>query len=186
MLALLAWAGAALAQPAPWVKYHPAQPADAPGDVDGSLATAAPPAESNWRPGLVIGLPTLLRLQRAFADDGRNAWVGEGFVGLEVIFPMAGVGIRRRFTPARGEHNCLRISPGIDVAGLPWAPTRPLLGDNPGAGALLSADVDIAWERSWGRCCGSELGIKVGGSAVLGGHGSLALPVIGLFGGLHF
>src|SRR5262245_50714811 len=49
-----------------------------------------------WSVDVVAGLPTGLRLQRAFPGDGELALLLEGFAGLEVILPMAGVGIRLR------------------------------------------------------------------------------------------
>jgi hypothetical protein len=188
LLALLAWTGATAAQPAPLAPMASSTtaPAVPPGDVDGSLPITAAVAAS-WHPDLLIGLPTGLRLQRTFADDGRHAWVGEAFVGLELIFPMAGVGLRRRFTPICGENNCLRFSPGIDVYGIHWNfDGGQLFGHSEGSAALLGADVDVTWEHSWTRGFGSELGVKVGVGEVLGRNGSFGVPIICLFGGFRF
>jgi hypothetical protein len=55
-----------------------------------------------WSVNLLLGFPTGVRVQNALGDGVGRDWLVEGFGGLELIFPMAGGGIRRRFTPFCG------------------------------------------------------------------------------------
>lgn len=163
--------GSALAQ-------SPAAPPPAASDMaaPGEPAAVTAPAPG-WSLDLLVGLPTGLRVQ---ARLGESAWVAEGFVGLYIIVPMAGGGVRRCFTPLSGERDALCLSPGVDVY-LLMDPFNNKYYYGGGA-----ADVDIFWRHTYGPCLQSDLGIKVGVGGVVGGHGGAAVPILSLFGGLRF
>src|SRR5262249_16729295 len=142
-----------------------------------------------WHVDLLLGLPGGLRAQRAL---GSSPWMIEGFAGLELIFPVLGLGVRRRFTLVEGTCNALLINPGIDVY-LVAFPTSGGGGLAPGSGSLgvsaggaLIADVDLVWRRASGDGVESQFGLKLGAGPVAGHRAPPVMPVVGLYLGWGF
>jgi len=182
LVTLLTGIGACAAQTAP-----PSPFAFESGDVDGAITRSTDPPEGRWHADLLLGLPTGLRVQATLGDDGRQAWVGEVFAGLELIFPAIGAGARYRFTPIKEGCDTFRISPGVDVYGVFWPSSGDTyLGWSAGSAILFTADVDFAWEHSWGERLGSELGLKVGLGVAVHENDTVPVPVLSLYGGLKF
>lgn len=134
---------------------------------------------------VIVGLPTGFRFQRAVDDDRR--WHLEGFVGLEFIFPIAGVGVRRRYEPLCGKHDALIVAPGIDGyamynifhdGGFFLSGGVPVIG-------IAAADVDILWRHSFTERCESQLGLKIGAGAGYGVRWGVA-PIVGVFSGFRW
>ncbi len=161
----------------------------APIEDETTIPFATPPAipgESSCAINLEIGFPTGVRFQHALGEDvGRN-WLVEGFAGLEVIFPMAGGGIRRRFTPVCGQHDALVLCPGLDgyvlyntLHDLGW------FGRSRTAFGMVSVDVDIFWHHVLSDHCASQFGIKLGAADAFGAS-EVIVPVVNLVFGLRF
>src|SRR5579862_3303588 len=109
------WINAAGSQtPAPALDYPSSVAENTANLVPGPLPSSGL-SEQPWAVNLLFGFPTGVRVQRALGDGVGRDWFVEGFAGLELIYPMAGGGIRRRFTPLRGEHDGITVSPGVDV-----------------------------------------------------------------------
>src|SRR4051794_544410 len=85
-------------------------------------SSIGPPIAADWRPAqrtgldeapssfdFIFGLPTGFRLQLGFGEEAR--WQAEGFLGLELIYPTAGVGLRRRIPWFEGRRDGFVISP---------------------------------------------------------------------------
>jgi hypothetical protein len=140
-----------------------------------------------WSVNLLLGFPTGVRVQRALGDDVGRDWFVEGFGGLELIFPMAGGGIRRRFTPCRGDRDSLTVSPGVDVYvlyntlhdGLGWFSGGPV------ATGMFTADVEILWHHPFNDRCGAQLGVNLGAGTGFRGQG-VVVPVVSVIFGLRF
>lgn len=150
-------------------------------------ACPAPELGLLWRVDLLIGLPTGIRAQHTFAGDDRRAWLAEGFVGLEAIFPSVGGGIRRRYAPCCGKNNALIVSPGLDAYLLinPLSNFDGSFGGGAAIGGLFTADVDLIWQHGFSERWGGELGLKLGvGLGVADSAG--ILPVASVFAGCRF
>src|SRR5262249_9191046 len=98
------------------------QPEPAPWDVPPVLTApppvpAAPPdsALSPWSLDVMFGLPTGIRAQRVLFEIEGRATLIEGFAGLEAIFPLAGGGLRERFTLLHKRGHDLTLSPGVSA-----------------------------------------------------------------------
>lgn len=140
-----------------------------------------------WTADFLLGLPTGLRLQRAL-DDGA-AWRFEGLIGFESLFPVAGLGLRRRFIPWDGKHDDFVLAPGADVYVLyNWLHSSGgPLGGGPGGWTLAAGDVDFIWAHDFNGRCAGELGVKLGAAANLAANTTVpVLPVVSLFGGFQF
>src|SRR5437588_5554464 len=94
LLLLAVWAVPAFAQSAP--AAAPGGPGLVPPAGASGLfpAVPSPEPEDRWSADFLLGLPTGVRVQRLLGGDRTAGWQAEGFVGLEVIFPMAGAGVR--------------------------------------------------------------------------------------------
>ena len=135
-----------------------------------------------WSVNLLLGLPTGVRVQRALGDDVGRDWLVEGFAGLELIFPMAGSGIRRRFTPFGGDRDSLTVSPGVDayvVYAEGWFDSRTRTV------GLFTADVEVFWQHAFNDRWRAQLGINLGAGASTHGQGSV-VPVASFIYGLRF
>ena len=100
---------------------------------------------------------------------------------------MAGGGIRRRFTPFRGDCDSLTVSPGVDVYviyntlhdGWGWFSGGPVTT------GLITADLEISWHHAFNDRCGAQLGINIGAGTGFRGQG-VVLPVASVIFGLRF
>lgn len=178
----LGWAGAAQAdEPSP-----PMAPPEREGPADCILPPCPASCGPNWTVDFIFGLPTGFRFQRAVNEE--RLWHFEGFVGLEMIFPMAGIGVRRRYAPLCGQHNALIVAPGIDGYALynPFYNSNGFLlsGGVPVAG-IAAADVDILWRHTFTERCESQLGFKIGAGAGYGASWGV-IPIAGVFTGLRW
>jgi hypothetical protein len=97
---------------------------------------------------------------------------------------MAGGGIRRRFTPFRGDRDSLRVSPGVDVYVLYNDGTGWFSG-GPVATGLITADLEIFWHHAFNDRCGAQLGLNLGAGTGFRGQG-VVLPVASVIFGLRF
>jgi hypothetical protein len=152
------------------------------GSLPGSNLDAQP-----WSVNLLLGFPTGVRVQRSLGDDIGRDWLVEGFGGLELIFPMAGGGIRRRFTPFRGDRDSLTVSPGLDVYVL-YNSLRDGVGwysGGPVTTGLITADREIFWHHAFNDRCGAQLGVNLGAGTGFRGQG-VVLPVASVIFGLRF
>src|SRR5262245_44825066 len=153
--------------------------------LDGVLP-ACPPPVPFVTVDFILGLPTGFRIQRALADD--RLWHLEGFAGLELIFPIAGGGIRRRYEPFCGRSDALVIAPGVDAYLLfntLYNSDGFLIGGGPALGLAVTLDVDVLWRHSFTERCQGQLGFKVGGGAGYGARWA-PLPVAGVFTGMRW
>jgi hypothetical protein len=170
----------------------PAQDAISPAAVClENLSSPTPSAGNAGDPlcavNLEIGFPTGVRFQHALGEDTGRDWLIEGFAGLEAIFPMAGGGFRRRFTPLCGQHNALVLSPGVDayilynsLRDLDWWFSRSRT-----AFGMVSVDVDLFWHHTLGDRCASQFGFKLGVADAFGA-GQAIVPVVSLVFGLRY
>jgi hypothetical protein len=183
-----------------WINFAGAQtpapmpPLDNPSPL--AINTAGPGAGSlpdtglgaqPWSVNLLLGFPTGVRVQRMLGDDLGRDWLVEGFAGVELIYPMAGGGIRRRLTPFRGDRDSLTVSPGVDVYVI-----YNLLHDAGGwysgghvATGLITADLEIFWHHAFNDRCGAQLGLNLGAGSGFRGQG-VVLPVASVIFGLRF
>jgi len=156
------------------------------GPLDGVLPACPPPNSHASTVDFLFGLPTGFRVQRSVDDDQR--WHLEAFGGLELIFPMVGGGIRRRYEPFCGKSDALVIAPGFD-AYLLYNPLHDepgfIIGGRPEWAFAVTADFDMMWRHSFTERCQSELGFKLGAGV---GHGARwgVLPVGGVFTGVRW
>ena len=159
---------------------------DAPGPLDGVLPACPPSTAHTFTVDFLFGLPTGFRVQRSVDDE--QVWHLEGFAGLELIFPMVGGGIRRRYEPFCGKADALVVAPGLD-AYLLYNPlhdeTGFIIGGGPEWAFAVTADFDMLWRHSFTERCQSELGFKLGAGV---GHGARwgVLPVGGVFTGIRW
>ncbi len=138
--------------------------------------------DARWSVDFLAGLPTGVRLQRDLFTAGPSTLQAEGFLGLEVIFPTAGAGLRYRFAPFRGADDSLAIAPGIDVYGV----LNPFDGHDSARGAgFVAADVDVVWRHTHGDRWNGEVGIKAGAGDVFSRHDAV-IPVVSAFAGVRF
>jgi hypothetical protein len=165
----------------------------------GPLLVTVPPAtqeslRSGWGANLLLGLPTGVRLQKELDSGPDPAFVLEGFVGLFVVLPTVGGGIRYRCSPIQGRTDCLFLSPGVDAYVLfypshresdGWFSDNPPNEFGPQVFGLVSVDVDCAWQHRFGRHADGELGVKLGGGVSLS-QPSGFLPLVGIYGGIRY
>jgi hypothetical protein len=143
----------------------------------------ASPVDHPWSLDIELGLPSGLRAQRSLGDNVGHDWLVEGFVGFEIIFPMAGGGLRRRFTLVCGERDTFQISPGVDgyvlyntLHDISW------FSNTPRTIGLVTGDVDILWQHAMSDRWSGTLGVKLGAGSA--GHG--VLPVGSIVFGFQF
>jgi hypothetical protein len=169
-------------------------PSDAPGLVlpaagsDTASPFLLPPTRetsSPWSVDLLLGLPTGVRAQCVLDADGDRVWLAEGVVGFELIMPLVGGGVRRRFTAPCGEYDALILSPGMGVYLLinPLA-DNDFFGGPPVAG-LVAADVDFVWRHAYPGGWDGRLGLKLGAGAGYGSSWGIG-PVVSVFAGWQF
>jgi hypothetical protein len=139
---------------------------------DPLLAPPPPPdcpecPPDNWRLAADLGLPTGVRVQRRL---GESNWWAEGGVGAWWIVPYASACLRYDCTLLKRERNLFAVRPGVSA-------TLTLLGPAPGAGV----DAELIWQHTFGGQFTTELGLRVGMTAVFVGEGgrhlSGTLPV---------
>lgn len=181
------------AQPAP-EKSPTVEPTPLPMPVEETFLEYKPSClaenHSRWAMDFLVGAPTAIRLQRGLGDERR--WVLEAFTGLELIFPVTGVGLRRRFLICYGECDALMVSPGVDgylVYNIA-SDSGGLLGGGPDFWGMIGVDVDITWKHSWSRHWEGEAGLKLGVLPIRGTHDGdeiwFPIPVVSLIFGCHF
>ena len=142
-----------------------------------------------WSADLLVGVPTGVRLQRVLSEDNDRAWLAEGFLGLELIFPMVGGGVRRRLVSWSGECDCLCFSPGLDAYYIHNSTRHGggLFGGGPEAFGMVTVDTDMHWRHAWTERLEGDLGLKVGLGVVFGGEDRWGvLPILSVYLGCHF
>jgi hypothetical protein len=187
-LAWVFWSAVGVAAQAPGTspfEYATTPPLSTAAPETGPFVATTPPAtpespSSGWGSGLLLGLPSGFRLQKALSPDQAHTAVLEGFVGLYYILPSVGGGVRYRFTPLQGRADTFYLSPGVDG----YAIFNPFPFGTRDVG-VVSADVDIAWQHHFGRHNDGEFGVKLGAGLSLG-RVSLVVPIVGLFGGFRY
>jgi hypothetical protein len=138
-----------------------------------------------WSIDLLLGLPTGVRVQRAFDDHVTNrGWEAEGFLGLEIIIPTIGGGLRRKTGLGGILPDEFFVAPGVDAYLMLNPDQRLLSGD--AAHLLLTGDIDIGWRHPLSRGGSGEFGVKLGAGVWLGTDNGGVLPVVAMFGGWHF
>jgi hypothetical protein len=156
------------------------------GPLDAVLSAGPAPSQPSSTVDLILGLPTGFRFQRPVDDD--RMWHLEGFVGLELIYPIVGGGLRRRYEPLRGEHDALVVAPGFDaylMYNVFWHSDFPFFSGGPPLAGLFTADVDFLWRHNFSECCQSQLGFKLGAGAGYGARWGV-LPVAAVFSGIRW
>lgn len=142
-----------------------------------------------WATDLLIGMPTGVRVKRFFNDEAGQGWMGEGFVGVEIILPIVGGGVRYGFAPHMSRNNVISISPGLDAYILPniyqedW--DGVFFGGGPSAFGLISLDVDVSWRHIFSDSISGEVGFKIGAAAGINTAAPI-IPVVSWFFGLCF
>jgi hypothetical protein len=152
-------------------------------------AADAPEPRSPWSVDYIVGLPAGVRVQRILGEEGVFNFQVEGFVGLELILPTVGAGVRARLVPVCSTYNAIIISPGVDAYLLYniLHGGGELFGSSSAGVGLAAADVDIAWRHTFRRHGEGEFGVKLGIGAPFGHDANgIAVPVVGLFGGWRF
>lgn len=133
------------------------------------LPTCPTSTRDDWRVSADLGLPIGLRLQRRLFDT--NVW-GEVGAGAWWIVPYVSTCLRYDCTLLKRERNLFAVRPGVSA-------TCIQLGPWPGAGV----DSEFVWQHTFGRRVTTELGVRLGLTAVfIGGHdrfvsGTLPVPV---------
>lgn len=133
-------------------------PAHRPADalLDPPPLPAGPtPERDDWRLSADFGLPIGLRLQRRLFDT--NLW-GEVGAGAYVIVPYVSTCLRYDCTLLKRERNLFAVRPGVSA-------TCVLLGPAPGVGV----DSEFVWQHTFGGRVTTELGVRLGLTAVLAG-----------------
>jgi len=188
---LFAWANSADAQTPADVpaREDPPSLAEPYSAIFSGLPPVAVPCDPCWTADLLLGFPTGVRVQHTLGDDlGRN-WLVEGFAGLELIFPIAGAGVRRRFTPCCGERNALVVSPGVDFYVLynTFHDAGGWFSGGPSTFEVVTGDIEVFWQHVLSDRCSSNLGIKLGaGYAGNSGGRAVIVPVVALSFGFRF
>jgi hypothetical protein len=186
---LLSLAALALVPASAWAQPPSSFPDTAgvipPEWINAPVRTGQGDSRSPWHMDLLFGLPLGVRAQR---DIGDTPWVCEGFLGLVLINPSVGAGLRRRCVLYQGETRSFMVNPGVDAylsaiadfSGIGNAMGGG--GGGGGTGGFFSADVDLIWSHA--GACGSDsrLGVKLGGAVGTGG----ALPIASFFLGWSF
>jgi hypothetical protein len=136
---------------------HAAPPPDPVLDRTVTLIECPPPTpRDDWRVALDLGLPTGVRVQRRVFDS--NLWA-EGGVGAWLIVPFVSGCLRYDCTLLRRERNLFAVRPGVSATLVVWAP-------NFGAGI----DSEFIWQHTFHKRHTTELGVRLGMTAVVG-HG---------------
>lgn len=184
---VLICAGTARAQPMQG-PVEPMAPAPSiPAGVPPVLWVPAAEPANPWEADFVFGLPLGVRFQRSL-HPGEGGLAAEGFVGLFLIFPTVGGGLRLQHAPIGDLNDALLLNPGIDAYLLlnPFAGTsgEDFIG-GPAAAGVLAVDVDCAWQHRYGEACSGELGFKLGGGIGFSRRVGF-IPLVGVFAGLRF
>jgi hypothetical protein len=174
---------------------HPGNFPDTPAVIPSELMPPPTPSSASlpevplpWQVDLILGFPSGVRAQRTLFG---GPWMVEGFAGLELILPAAGLGFRRQCVVLEGACNALMINPGSDfyLCALPHATSWGDRGSGSvgwrGAGAVIT-DIDLIWRHAVGNGAESQVGLKLGAGPVFSRHGSGVVPVVGLFLGWGF
>lgn len=191
LVALTIGFGPVAAQTGPAMPVTPS-PAVAPvvaGGVAPVPAADAPEPRSPWSVDYIVGLPAGVRVQRILGEEGVFNLQAEGFVGLELILPTVGAGVRGRLVPVCSANNAIIISPGADAYLLYniFHGGGELFGSRSAGVGLAAVDIDIAWRHTFRRHGEGEFGVKLGVGAPFGHDtNGTAVPVVGLFGGWRF
>jgi hypothetical protein len=151
---------------------------------------AAPPVEKTtcpWETSLLFGLPTGVRFQRVITPAAEHLLVGEVFLGLYAIIPMATGGLRWNCTTFHGGGDALIVAPGLDVGAFenPFYHAGGWFNSNIPGGGIVTLDVDFQWRHRFGEHFNGELGLKLGGAVIIA-HGAAPLPVVSLYAGCEF
>ena len=138
-------------------------------------ATAEPPGGSL---DFVLGFPTQIRYQHPVLPGLRV----EAGVSVWVILPDVFAGVRLDLPLYRTPKRLLAIRPGVDA--------HCLFGNS--VWPLVSADVDLVYQRAWSGGTVTDFGVKLGAVYTFthdhGGFLSIppVLPVAGVFFGVRF
>lgn len=130
------------------------------------------PVRDRFRVAVDLGLPTGVRLQTRLFDT--NIWAEAG-VGAWVIVPYFSTCLRYDCTLLRRQRNLFAVRPGVSA-------TLIGLGPNFGTGV----DAEFVWQHRFHRLGTSELGVRLGVTAVfLNGSrdwssGTFPAPVLAL------
>lgn len=161
-------------------------PVDRGGPADFIVPESPPSTGTGFTVDFIFGSPTGFRFQRPVSEE--RIWHLEGFIGVNLIFPTAGGGLRRRYAPLRGEHDAMIVAPGFD-AYLLFNPLNEksgfLIGGGPTLGFAMTADVDMMWRHTFTECLESQLGVKLGAGVGYGARWGV-LPVAAVFGGIRW
>jgi hypothetical protein len=155
---------------------QPPEPAPSATAVLVADPTPAPPP-----PGgvfdFVVGLPSQVRYSHPLAPGLR----GEVGASVWLILPDVFAGLRLDLPVYNSRRRVVAIRPGVDARLM-------LVGPWP----LMSADVDLVYQRTWAGGTVTDFGLKLGAVATFSGGGSgflsipQALPVVGVFFGVRF
>lgn len=157
ILAVFGLASAGLAQaPDPLLGVPPAARATDPLLTPTQLPSCPPlePPADHWRFAVDFGLPMGVRVQRRLGES--NFW-GEAGVGVWAFVPYASLCLRYDVCALRRERNLFAVRPGVSITG-------PL----PAAGV----DCEFIWQHCWNGTTNTELGLRLGASAVFLGNGN--------------
>ena len=143
------------------------------------LPTLPVEPRDTWRVAVDVGLPVGVRVQRRL---GESDWWGEVGVGAWWVVPYASACLRYDCTLLKRERNLFAVRPGVSA-------TCVLLGPNVGVGA----DCEFVWQHTFNGKVTTELGLRLGMTAVfldrrdswlLGG--TLPVPVVCLMWSCQF
>lgn len=113
-----------------------------------------PPNRDDWRVAFDVGLPIGLRVQRRLFDT--NLWAEAG-AGVWAIVPFVSACLRYDGTLLKRERNLFAIRPGVSATAILWGP-------NFGTGI----DSEFVWQHTFGGKVTTELGFRLGVTAVFG------------------
>ena len=156
-LTVFALASAGLAQePDPLLGVTPAARPPDPLLAPAPLPTCPPldTSADNWRLAVDVGLPMGVRVQRRL---GESNWWGEAGIGVYAIVPYASLCLRYDVCALRRERNLFAVRPGVSITG-------PI----PAAGV----DCEFIWQHCWAGTTTTEMGLRLGASAVFLGNGN--------------
>src|SRR4051794_31191779 len=186
-MVLSGWINVAEAQtpvPVPVWDYSPPNMETTGAPISRPLPVA-PPYDQYYSVDLVIGFPTGVRVQRELGGEAGRGWLLEGVAGVGLVFPMAGGGVRRRVMVARGGRGSFSVSPGVNAYMLYNTLHDGWFSGGPSTLGLVTADVDILWQRAVSDRCSGHLGIKLGAGAAFGVR-EVTVPVVGVVFGFNF
>jgi hypothetical protein len=163
----------------------PTWPAPRPDtDVVPLVPKEPPPAESAhpFNVEILAGFPTGVRAQWALAQQENHAFLIEGFAGLYLIIPSAGVGAR--YTSAFWKHGAdsWQLNPGVALSVVERLDGILDLQSN----LLPSVDVEIVRAHQDESGLGWEWGLDLGIAFAKTREGVGQVPLISVFGGFRF